>query len=133
MLIAVLALFLGLADAHTEVVDVLASAAAALSENNGPGFLKQFDKAMPGYGRLQTDVEALLAGSEVSCSVDVLRDEGDEQKRSVAVDWSVRVHPKSATGQMIDREETLELELTKAGSKWKITGVSKTRLFAPAE
>ena len=81
------------ADTPAEIVDLFASMAAALSDDNPAGFMKAIDPKMPDYDRLKTQIQALVQSSEVGSSVEPVSDEGDESKRAI----SMAIKPKSCT------------------------------------
>ena len=69
-----LSLFLlfAFADDKAAVADFLGDAAAALSSGDARGFLKHFDRQMPGFAKLETEVTALMKIAGVSSSAQVL-------------------------------------------------------------
>src|SRR6266404_9415554 len=79
------------ADTHDDVVDLFASMAAALSEINVPQFMDAFDKDMPDYDKLKGAVTGLVNQAEVSSSVEPLKDQGDDTRRTVEFDWYLEI------------------------------------------
>src|ERR1039458_1864337 len=67
------------ADTHADIIDVFTAMAAALSDTNVPEFMGAFDKNMPGYGKLKTDVTALMTQADISSSIEPIKDEGDDR------------------------------------------------------
>lgn len=127
------------ADVHQQVVDLFTDAAAALStwnpagtisEGNVVGFLKCFDPAMPGYERLQADVQALLRQATVLTSIEFLSDEGDKQRRTVQLDWFMQIHDNS-DASVVRRRETVKCTLEQRKKHWRITSFEPLSLFAP--
>src|SRR5207302_10345690 len=53
VILAAAAAVLGLADTHSDIVDLFASMTAALADDNPAGFMAAFDKDMPDYDKLQ--------------------------------------------------------------------------------
>src|ERR1035438_110942 len=80
-----------LADTHADIIDVFTAMAAALSDTNVPEFMGAFDKDMPGYGKLKTDVTALMTQADISSSVEPIKDEGDDAARKMDLDWFLQV------------------------------------------
>ena len=74
------------ADAAQEVWELLTSVASALGEGNAARFLAAFDPAMPGFEALRTDIRALVLGSEVQVSIDLVESEGDSDSQSLELD-----------------------------------------------
>ncbi len=68
------------ADAESDVNSLFGSMAAALAEVNVPEFMDAFDKNMPGYEQLKSEIEALVNQAEVSSSVEPLKNEGNDAK-----------------------------------------------------
>jgi hypothetical protein len=119
------------ADTHADVVDLLASMTAALSDNNAPGFLKAFDKAMPGYDRLREAIPALLEQGDIVSSVQPLRDDGDETKRSLDLDWYMEIRNPDETAPVIRRREVIRCRVEKRGKHWRITSLDPLSFFEP--
>lgn len=119
------------ADTHDDVVDVIASMAAALSNNNAPGFLQSLDKGMPGYDRLALAIPALLAQGDIVSSVEPVRDEGDEVKRSIDLDWYMEIRNPDETAPVIRRREVIHCRVEKQGKHWRITSLDPLTFFDP--
>ena len=60
--------------------DLLANLASALSEGNQVRFMGYVDKSTRGYQDLQNNVGALIAQNDVSASLDVLSESGDDDR-----------------------------------------------------
>ena len=120
-------------DPHDEVVDLFASMAAALTTVNVPRFLDAFDKNMPGYGELSSHVTALVNQAEVASSITPVKDEGDDMKRSVELDWYLEVRSLEQDGPIVHRRELIACELEKQKKRWKIVALKPIEFFAPAK
>ena len=127
-----LAALLLYADAHQDTLDLFASAAAALADVNVPKFMEAFDPDMPDYDRLKTDVTALVNQAEVSSSIEPIRDQGDDSKRLVDLDWYLEVRSLLQDGPIIRRREIVHCELQRKNKRWKIVSLEPIQLFAPA-
>src|ERR1700730_17426151 len=101
------------ADTHDDIVDLFASMAAALSEINVPQFMDAFDKDMPDYDKLKSGVTALVNQAEVSSSVEPLKDEGDDTRRTVELDWYLEIRSLLPAGPIVRRREIIHCELRK--------------------
>src|SRR5258708_25678958 len=89
MIGALLVLFTGFSadDAPKDVLAFLESTAEALSNANVRGFCDKFDRGWPGYKQLHDDVEDLLSRATVGASIEIVTSEGDDQKRSLTLDF----------------------------------------------
>lgn len=123
----------GLADTHADVVDLFASMTSALSDDNTAGFMAGFDKDMPDYDKLRGYIAALIAQAEITSHVDPVKDEGDESKRSVDIDWTLQIRSREMSGPMIGREQTVHAEMVKQKKHWRIVSISPLDFFAPAK
>ena len=130
--IGILACVALIADAHDDIIDLFASMAAALSEINVPQFMDAFDKAMPDYDKLKTNISALVNQAEISSSVEPLKDEGDDNKRTVELDWYLEIRSLLPDGPIVRRREVVRCELRKDKKRWKIVSLKPLEFFAPA-
>ena len=119
------------ADTHAQAVDLFASMTAALSEDNVPEFMKACDREMPGYGQLRRGVAALLLESEIASSVEFLKDEGDDSRRSVDLDWYLELRSRQPAGPTRQRRQILHCELVKQGKRWRIVALKPLSFFEP--
>ncbi|MGA3028282.1 MAG: hypothetical protein ABSF98_26340 [Bryobacteraceae bacterium] len=119
------------ADTHADVVDLIASMTAALSNNNAPGFLEALDKAMPGYDRLHEAIPALLDQGDIASSVQPLRDDGDDTKRSLELDWYLEIRNPDENAPVIRRREVIRCRVEKRGKHWRITSLDPLSFFDP--
>jgi len=119
------------ADTHADVVDLIASMTAALSDNNAPGFLAGLDKAMPGYDRLREAIPDLLAQGDVVSSVEPLRDDGDETKRSLELDWYLEILNPDENAPVVRRRQVIRCRVEKQGRHWRITSLDPLSFFEP--
>lgn len=121
------------ADAHSEVLDLLGTTASALADFNVPKFMDSFDKEMPGYDKLKESATALTNQAEVTSAIEPVKDEGDEAKRSVDLDWYMQVRSLAADGPIVTRRQIVHCELRREGKRWKITSIAPMEFFAPAK
>ena len=120
-----------LADTHQDIADFLGALAAALSEGNGSAFLDRVDHAMPDYYKFEQYIEALISQDEVACSIDILKQEGDDQAQSLELDWFLQIHPRDLIGNVESRRQTVKARLERKKKKWKIVALEPITLFAP--
>ena len=121
------------ADSNADIVDLFASMAAALSEINVPQFMEAFDKEMPDYEKLKSSVTALVNQAEVSSSVEPLKNEGDELKRFVELDWYLEIRSLLPDGPIVRRREIVRCELRKEKKRWKIVALKPIEFFGAAK
>jgi hypothetical protein len=119
------------AGTQEEISDFLGALAAALSEGNGSGFLDRVDHAMPDYYKFEQYIEALIAQDEVACSIDILKQEGDDQAQTLQLDWYLQIHPRDVIGNVESRRQTVKAHLERKKKKWKIVALDPITLFAP--
>jgi hypothetical protein len=122
-----------LADAHSDVLDLFASMTSKLSDDNAAGFMDGFDKSMPDYGKLREWIAGLIAQAEVSSTIESIKDEGDETKRSVDLDWTMQIRSREASGPLVERQQTVHAELVKQKKRWRIVSIAPLDFFEPAK
>jgi len=121
------------ADTHDDVVDLIASMAAALTEVHVPKFMSAFDKEMPGYEQLESSVSALANQAEIASSIEPIKDDGDDTVRTVDLDWHLQVRSLLPDGPIVNRRELIHCELRKEKKRWKIVSLKPLEFFAPAK
>ena len=105
-------------------MEVFRDIAEALANRDADAFLDQFDRQMPGYEKLRDEIRELLAVTqEIGTTVDVISDEGDEQKRSLELDWVLKFDTEDP------RRQVVKCRAEKQGKKWKITGLEPVEFF----
>ncbi len=104
--------------------------AAALSGGSPAAFLAPVDPEMPGYAQLRANVYALLDQADVASSIRLLEDEGDEQKREVALDWVLEIRSKQASGPLERRRQNVKARLERRRGEWKLVSLEPISLFA---
>lgn len=129
------------ADAHDDVMDVVASMAGALTEVNGTGpyvvrgnvsrFMSAFNKDMADYGTIENNVTALVKQADVSSSIQTVSEDGDDQARTIDLDWVLEVRSLQQDGPVVQRREVIHCELRKEKKHWKIVSLKPVDFFAP--
>jgi len=105
-------------------MEVFRDIAEALANRDADAFLDQFDRQMPGYEKLRDEIRELLAVTqEIGTTVDVISDEGDEQKRSLELDWVLKFDTEDP------RRQIVKCRAEKQGKKWKITALEPVEFF----
>jgi hypothetical protein len=131
------------ADAHDDVMDVVASMAGALTEVSGDAagtvrgnvskFMAAVSKDMPDYDTLKNNVTALVDEGEISSSVLPLTEDGDTQSYKIDLDWLLEVRSLEQDGPLVRRREVVHCELRKEKKHWKIIALKPLDFFAPAK
>jgi hypothetical protein len=132
VLICIAAVFAS-ADAHDDVNELVTSMAAALTDANVSKFMAAFNKDMPGYGTLENNVTALVKQGEVSSSIQTVTEQGDDQARSIDLDWVLEVRSLEQDGPLVRRREVIHCELRKEKKRWKIVSLKPLDFFAEAQ
>jgi len=105
-------------------MEVFRDIAEALANRDAEAFLDQFDRKMPDYETLRAEIRELLAViQEIGTTIDVISDEGDEQKRSLELDWVLKFDTDDP------RRQIVKCRAEKQGKKWKITALDPVEFF----
>jgi murein L,D-transpeptidase YcbB/YkuD len=121
-----------LADPAADVLNVFSAAAEALTNDDSSAFLDNFDRNMPQYAALRTNIEGLLAGYEVGSTIEVVTDEGDDEKRIVSLDWLLVTSEKNAVnGDQQTRRRIVKCSLERRGKQWRIIALDPIDFFKP--
>src|SRR5260370_40502970 len=102
---------LAFADTTQELIDVFGSMASALSEGNPAVFLRAIDPSTPGYAALARNVNALANQNELTCSIEIVKQEGDGRAQTVELDWLLEISGKSQNHPFVRRAATVHGEL----------------------
>ncbi len=132
MRIAAFVLFASLAFAEppVDVRDFLRTAAEALVNDDASEFMGKFDRNLPEYATLRSEIEGLLAAYDVGSSIEVVKDEGDNQKRTLELDWLLVTTEKAANhSNGISRRQIVKCRIERRGKQWKITGFEPVGFF----
>ncbi len=114
-------------DLSRDVEDLFRTAEEALADKDPAGFLEKFDSKMPGYTTLHDEILALLDHSDVSSMIEVVSDNGDDQKRAVDLDWTLQ------TDEEQPRRQIVKFRIERQGKKWKIVSLEPIEFFKPAD
>ena len=118
------------ADSAADVVNVFSAAAEALTNDDSAAFLDQFDRNMPEYAALRGNIEGLLAAYEVGSTIEVVTDEGTDEKRMVSLDWLLVTSEKNAVnGTQQTRRHIVKCTLERQGKRWRITALDPVDFF----
>src|ERR1700720_3646981 len=121
---------LACAEPPAEVLDLFREAAEALANDDANAFLAKFDRNMAGYAEFRDEIVGLLAAHDVGSTIEVVNDEGDEQKRALDLDWLLVISEKnSGNGQNETRRRVLRCRIERQGKQWKITALEPIDFF----
>jgi len=132
LLVSIAAAF-ACADAHDDVMEVVTSMAGALTDVNVPKFMSAFSKDMPDYGTIENNVTALVKQADVSSSVQTVSEAGDDQARTIDLDWVLEVRSLEQDGPVVRRREVIHCQLRKEKKHWKIVSLKPLDFFAAAK
>jgi hypothetical protein len=133
------------ADSARDVWDLLSEAAHQLEEGNAPAFLDCFDSKMPGYQEFRADVEALVREAPppsptdwnqragIYSSIELVSDQGDDQARSLEVDWILDIRQANGAVGATRRQERVKIRAAKTIKKWRIVAFEPPAFFAPPD
>ncbi len=132
-LVCIAAIF-AFADAHDDVIEVVTDMAGALTEVNVPKFMSAFSKDMPEYATLQNNVTALVNQAEVSSSIQPITEDGDDEARSIDLDWVLEVRSLEQDGPIVRRRQVIHCQLRrdmvqKKKPRWKIVSIKPLDFF----
>jgi len=109
--------------AEDNILEVFEPLASALSTGDVEGFLKQFDRQMPGLGRLRENVSALMARFDITSSIELIRSDSGR----VELDWYLELRGKEGAGVAERRRQTI----TATVEKKRIRSMAPLDFFAP--
>jgi hypothetical protein len=119
-----------LADTAADIQNVFSGAAEALINDDATAFLDAFDRNMPDYAVLRSNIEGLLAAYEVGSTIEVITDEGDDQKRTIQLDWLLITTEKFAINSTPHtRRGVIKCRMERRGKPWKITQLEPVNFF----
>jgi len=119
------------ADTHTDVMHVFGGMASALSSGNPDQFMDAFDRNMPDYERIKDEVIQLVAQGQITTIAQPTKDEGDNKRRSVDLDWSLDIPSADAGQPPAHRRETVHCRLERLNRHWRIVALDPISFFAP--
>src|SRR5882724_1174257 len=85
---------LAFADTTQELIDLFGKMASALSEGNPGVFLRAVDPSAPNYAVLARNVTALVNQNDLSCSIEIIKQEADGAAQVVELDWLLDIRGK---------------------------------------
>lgn len=118
------------AEPPADVLELFREAADALANDDSDTFLAKFDRNMTGYAAFRDEIVGLLAAHDVGSTIEVVNDEGDDQKRSLDLDWLLVIGEKnSVNGTKETRRRVLKCRIERQGKQWKIRALEPLDFF----
>jgi hypothetical protein len=105
----------------------------ALANSDPALFMDAFDRNMPDYDRIKSEVTGLIQQGQITGSVQPTRDEGDNKHRSVDLDWYLEIHvtDPAAPAPVERRRTVVHCRLEKLNKRWRIVALDPVSFFAP--
>jgi hypothetical protein len=118
------------AQTPTDVLAFFRTAAENLSDDNASAFLDHFDHSIPAYETIRSEIEGLLAAYDVGSSIEIVSDEGDDQKRMLQLDWLLIATEKGAVNSTQQtRRQVVKCRIERQGKQWRITALEPVDFF----
>jgi hypothetical protein len=107
-----------------EQMEVFRNVSEAMANRDADAFLDQFDRQMPQYEKLRDEIQELFGlTQEIGSTIDVITDEGDDSKRTLQLDWLLKIDIDEP------RRQIVKCQVEKQGKKWKITALEPVEFF----
>lgn len=131
LLAAIFALPALSADPARDAAGVFTELAAALTAGNAQEFMAPFDRSFPDYGRLRDNVRALVELGETQSYLDVVANEGDATRRTLEVDWELRIRRTMDATISARRQVRVACTLVLRGKRWVVVQFKPVDFLAP--
>ena len=119
------------ADAEEDITAVVSTLASALSANNPQLFMESLDRAMPGYRRLEQDLNALTDQTLISCTIELISNSGTPSAQTADLDWYMSLKSQQDENLIERRRTKVTFKIEKRGKHWVVTSFSPISIFAP--
>ncbi|MBM3726621.1 MAG: hypothetical protein FJW40_14505 [Acidobacteria bacterium] len=131
--IALLAAALNLgADARGDVREALAEGISGFATQNPDLVTAMFSQSCEDREAIISGVRALIAQADVSVSLTIPVDTGDESERRLTIDLFLEIKSREAAPRLVRRREVARVTWRREGRRWRIVAFDKPGLFAPA-
>jgi hypothetical protein len=118
-------------DAQQQVFDLFSKIASALAEGDAGTFVGAIDPDMPHFYDFRAGLASLVGQAELTSSVEVISDDGNDAKRDEELDWLLHIVSKSDSHVVEERHKSVKCHLVRKGKKWIITSIDPMDFFAP--
>jgi hypothetical protein len=98
-----------------------------------PNLLNRFDRDMPSYAQLETNLEALTSIWLVEPALQLTSNEGDDTHRSLEIDWTMTLTDPLNAGKSLQKRETVKCSIEKRGKQWIVVSLTPLEFFAPPQ
>ena len=119
------------ADAQQQVFDLFSKIASALSDDDPAMFVEAVDSNMPHFQDFRRNLVALTDLADITNSIEVTSDTGDDSHRAEELDWFLEIVGKSDPHPVERRREIVKFRLERKAKKWKIVSLDPISFFAP--
>jgi len=113
------------------VWDLISGSLGALAEASPATFLAAFDKEMPGYDRLRSNVMALLMQGNVESFVELVESRGDDRRRTLELDWTLSSAQPQTGIENFRRRQRVTCQVERQGARWRIVALEPIGFLAP--
>ncbi len=121
------------ADAQQQVFDLFTKIAAALSDDDPAMFVEAVDPDMPHFQDFRRDLVALTDLADLTNSIEVLSDTGDDTHRAEELDWFLEIVGNSEPHPLERRREVVKFRLERKGKEVEDRFHRPATLLRPAE
>ena len=116
---------LAFAEPPPAVTELLRLTTDAMANSDFGEFIKHFDPGMPNYGEFAQRLGALIGADAVASTIEVTRDEGDDNKRKLELNWLLQV------GQSRQKRGKVTVTVERKTGTWVFTSLDPVQFFAP--
>ncbi len=120
-------------DPAQQVFDLFTKIAGALSDDDPAMFVEAVDPDMPHFQDFRRDLVALASLADLTNSIEILSDTGDDAHRADELDWFLEIVDKSQSHTVERRRQIVKFKLERKGKKWKIVAIDPWQFFAPPQ
>ena len=111
--------------------ELISKAASALSEGDGGKFMSYIDKHAPRYYEIEVNVDALTSQQDISTSIDVLGETGDDNKVEAVCDFFLQLTSQDGYNTVVRRRERVTISESRGRKGWVITSIKPDTILLP--
>ena len=105
------------------------SFAAALNDDAATPALDQFDRDMPQLTELKSAVLEIWNRYQIDASLDLLSNEGDDDHRTLRIDWTLNLENRQDPVDSTRREQIVVCHLDRREKEWRIVSFDPISFF----
>lgn len=117
------------AQSADEVKALFQTGLNAIGAANASALWLIFDPSMPGYKQMRKDTQALLAGFEVTATVEFLKNENG----AAVMNWSMEAVSRNGESSRTTRRVEVHAQVARKVGQWRVTSFTPLDLFAPPD